>query len=75
MNFELILIRYGEIALKGKFTRKYFENILLRNIKTALDYNNISHKIESEWGRIYVFTEKINDTIEILRKIFEIIFL
>ena len=41
MKYKLIIIRFGEIALKGKATRRYFENILVRNIKTALNIKNI----------------------------------
>ena len=44
MENELIIIRYGEIGLKAKETRKRFENILIKNIKNVLDskgYENI----------------------------------
>jgi len=33
---NLIIIRYSEIGLKAKFTRKTFENILQKNIKDIL---------------------------------------
>ena len=70
MKYELILIRYGEIALKGKVTRRYFENALVKNIKSALKTENISHTIGREWGRIYVFTSQINESIDVLQRIF-----
>src|SRR5690625_1834119 len=35
MKYNFILIRYGELALKGK-NRSFFEKTLLRNIKIAL---------------------------------------
>lgn len=70
MKYELILIRYGEIALKGKVTRRYFENALIKNIKSALKTENISHTIGREWGRIYVFTSQINESIDVLQRIF-----
>ncbi|MEA3457819.1 MAG: THUMP domain-containing protein [Candidatus Thermoplasmatota archaeon] len=72
MKYELILIRYGEIALKGKVTRRYFENALVKNIKSALKTENISHTIGREWGRIYVFTSQIKESIDVLRRIFGI---
>jgi thiamine biosynthesis protein ThiI len=65
-------VRYGEIALKGKATRKRFEDILVSNIKNALDTANLSNKITKEWGRIYVHTTQIEKCIEILQKIFGI---
>ena len=72
MKYELILIRYGEIALKGKVTRRYFENALIKNIKSALKTENIPHTIGREWGRIYVFTSQINESIDVLQRIFGI---
>lgn len=36
MNFNFILIHYGEIALKGK-NRNYFESVLIQNIKDQLN--------------------------------------
>ena len=72
MNYELIIVRYGEIALKGKETRKRFENILISNIKNAFSKENLSSRITKEWGRIYVYTTKINKCIDVLQKIFGI---
>lgn len=72
MNYELIIIRYGEIALKGKETRRRFENILVSNIKNALKNQNISNTIRMEWGRIYLYTTEINEAICVLKKIFGI---
>jgi len=50
VDYELILIRYGEIALKAKYTRKYFENILIKNIRHALKLSKINNNITKEWG-------------------------
>ena len=73
MKHELILVRYGEIALKSKETRKRFENILVSNIKNAFNQENIVNKISKEWGRIYIYTNKIKESINVLEKIFGII--
>jgi thiamine biosynthesis protein ThiI len=73
VKYELILVRYGEIALKGKETRKRFENILVSNIKNAFDQENIINKISKERGRIYIYTNKIKEAINVLKKIFGII--
>lgn len=52
MNYDRILIRYGEMSLKGK-NRKHFVSKLKRNIKIILsEFENIS--IISEWDRMYV---------------------
>lgn len=72
MNYDLIIVRYGEIALKGRQTRKYFESIFIKNIKNALKKNGIINRIEKEWGRIYIYTEQIKNSLLILKKIFGI---
>lgn len=72
MKCELIIVRYGEIALKSEETRKRFESTLVNNIKNALNTKQILNKIKKERGRIYVYTEKIKDSTGILQKIFGI---
>jgi thiamine biosynthesis protein ThiI len=73
VEYELIIVRYGEIALKSKTTRRHFENCLISNIKNALNREQIKHRIKKEWGRIYVYTTHINKGIDVLRKIFGIV--
>ena len=73
MEYELIIVRYGEIALKGKTTRRHFENRLVSNIKNALNREQITHRIKKEWGRIYVYTNQINKSMDVLQKIFGIV--
>ena len=72
MKYELIIIRYSEIALKGKETRKRFENTLLTNIKNAMESKNLKFKIKKEWGRIYIYTDQISKCVSFLQKIFGI---
>ena len=68
----LILLRLGEITIKSKRTRRRFENILVNNIKDALNYNNINdYKIYREWGRIYIETSD-RRALEVLRRVFGI---
>lgn len=47
-----LIIKYGEIALKGK-NRNYFESILMKNIKNVLtEYEDIEYRIEH--GRFFL---------------------
>ena len=73
MKNELIIVRYGEIGLKAKETRKRFENTLIKNIKNALQTKQISFKTSREQGRIYVYTDQIDESINVLKKIFGIV--
>lgn len=51
----MILIRYSEIALKSRFVRKKFEDILVENIKRVLKIEGYgSFKLKKDWGRIYL---------------------
>ncbi len=73
MKDELILIRYGEIALKSEETRNRFENSLITNIKNAMNSQNITCKIKKERGRIFLYSEKIFECTSILKRIFGIV--
>ena len=73
MKQELIIIRYSEIALKAKATRTYFEKKLIKNIKNALKKKQISNIVKKEYGRIYIHTSQINESIATLKKIFGIV--
>ena len=73
MERPVIIVRYGEIALKSPTVRKRFEDILLRNIRYALKYNDISHSIEKEWGRIYILSDETEKAIMTLKRVFGIV--
>ena len=72
MNYELIIVRYGEIGLKARATRRQFEHTLVNNIKKALETEKISNEIKLKRGRIFVFTDNIEYTLSVLNKIFGI---
>lgn len=72
MRYELIIVRYGELGLKASETRKRFEDTLVNNIINALKTRNISFEVKKQRGRIYVFTNQINESINVLKKIFGI---
>lgn len=55
---KVILIRYGEIYLKGK-NRKYFEDLLQNNIKNAL--KGINCEVNKIPGRFVVENYDLND--------------
>jgi len=73
VKYSLVILRYGEIALKSKYVRKKFENILIKNIKFALNNEKIENKIEKERGRIYIYTSKVEPTCNVLKRIIGIV--
>ena len=73
MNYDIILVRYGELSLKSTYVRKYFESTLVRNIKKALAQENIPHNITKERGRINLSTTEISKSCLVLSRIFGIV--
>ncbi|MEZ0345468.1 MAG: tRNA uracil 4-sulfurtransferase ThiI [Infirmifilum sp.] len=71
MSFKnLVLVRLGELTIKGVETRKKFERILLRNIEDALRAAGIEAEVKKGYGRIYVYGS--SESISILRRVFGI---
>lgn len=59
----LILIRYGEIAIKGG-NRHLFVSRLRRNIRAALNAQRIAGQVSSEGQRILVHTEQVEAALD-----------
>ena len=73
---EIILVKYGEIILKG-LNRSKFEDLLIRNIKKALGKENIA-SIKKAQAVIYIDPAPHTDAdtlVEKLRRVFGIIFI
>ena len=52
--YDTIIIRYGEIFLKGEFIMRKFKNRLIRNIKRKLDGCGLEADIFEKRHRIYI---------------------
>ena len=68
----LVLLRYGEIALKGK-NRVYFYRKLRRNLRKCLKANGISGEVWQEGERIYLETEQVEAAVEAAQRVFGIV--
>jgi tRNA(Ser,Leu) C12 N-acetylase TAN1 len=69
--YELILVRYGELGLKGK-NKSQFINRLVQNIKRGIK-DLEPREVVSTWGRIWVPVHNdLDQVIERLEKIFGI---
>ncbi len=74
-EYDGLLLKYGEIALKGK-NRNFFENILIKNIKEKLkDDNILLNEIKNIRGRIILKTDNNEKAIESLKKVFGLIYI
>ncbi len=77
MIFHAFLIKYAEIALKGK-NRYVFEDALVKQIRTALSRLEGEFDVVKEQGRIYVYCPgeyDYEETVEILTRIFGIVYI
>lgn len=50
---ELLLVRYGEIGLKGK-NRSHFVSALVKNLQKALERVDCDAEVSHRFGRVYV---------------------
>lgn len=74
--FRAFLIKYGEIAIKGK-NRYMFEDALVTSMKHALTDVEGEFEVTKEMGRIYVFVRSesydYDETITALKRVFGIV--
>jgi len=68
-----LLVRYGEIGLKGRPIRRQFENILLGNIHRALSWAGIEHRTDRQRGRLYVDADDDDAALAVLQDVFGIV--
>ena len=68
----LILIRYGEIALKSKPVRKRFESQLARNIRAMLHSDKVEAAISADYGRFFLETQD-KKALDSLKRVFGIV--
>ncbi|ADT84140.1 tRNA uracil 4-sulfurtransferase ThiI [Thermococcus barophilus] len=72
--FNCVIIRYGEIGTKSKQTRRWFEQILVNNIKEALITEGVEYKsVLAKHGRIIVKTNEAKESLDVLKRVFGIV--
>ena len=70
MKADIIIARYGEVALKSNSVRRRFERRLVNNIKASIDAD-----VKINQARIYIHPKDYDDAIEKLERIFRRLFL
>jgi thiamine biosynthesis protein ThiI len=68
----LVLVRYGEIALKGK-NRNYFYRKLRRNLRKALKANGLEGDVWQEGQRIYLETPQMEEALKAAQRVFGVV--
>ncbi len=71
---DVVLVRYGELALKSSGIRNWYEKLLVKNIAAMLDSRGISYsKMRREWGRIFVETTNSRTAAEAVADVFGVV--
>jgi thiamine biosynthesis protein ThiI len=73
METRVILLRYGEIALKSKPVRKFLVQKLKDNIRVHFRANDLECHISSDYGRIYIYCEDHEKAMGLLKRIFGLV--
>ncbi len=68
----LILLRYGELALKGK-NRVAFLRRLRRNIRACLKAQGLTGQVTSQGQRVYVETDQVEAALDPLSRVFGLV--
>ena len=77
MIFRAFLIKYAEIAIKGK-NRYLFEDALVSQMRTALSRVEGTFEVVKEQGRIYVYCPEqydFDEAVETLQRVFGIVYI
>jgi len=69
---DFVLLRYGEIALKGR-NRNEFVRRLRRNVRACLKAHNLQGEVASVGQRIYVRTDHSDQALEPLSRVFGLV--
>jgi thiamine biosynthesis protein ThiI len=71
---DVVLVRYGELALKSSGIRDWYEKLLVKNIAAMLDSRGIQYsQIRREWGRIFIETADSRTAAEAAADVFGVV--
>lgn len=71
---DVVLVRYGELALKSSGIRNLYEKLLMKNIAAMLASREIPYsQIRREWGRIFIETTSAKDAARAAADVFGVV--
>lgn len=71
---DVVLVRYGELALKSSGIRNLYEKLLMKNIAAMLASREIPYShIRREWGRIFIETTSAKDAARAAADVFGVV--
>ncbi|MDP2218163.1 MAG: tRNA uracil 4-sulfurtransferase ThiI [Methanolobus sp.] len=73
MMNDVVIVRYGELALKSSSVRNWYEKTLMSNIEAMLRQYGVSYSgISREWGRVFIHGTDLN-TSRIVADVFGVV--
>lgn len=69
----VVLVRYGELALKSRYVRRQLEDRLVTNVREMFAANEVECILHSERGRVFVHAEDEGAALRLLRRVFGIV--
>ena len=74
LEHSAVLLRYGEIGIKSKQTRRRMEDMLIRQVEIALDDHKVPFSsIDKQYGRIFIETQDAMRAAKVSAGIFGIV--
>ncbi len=73
-EYSAVLLRYGEIGIKSKQTRRRMTDLLTKHIRSALREKQVKFsKVRKEYGRIFVESKDVDNAARVASRVFGIV--
>ncbi|HEV8595228.1 MAG TPA: THUMP domain-containing protein [Thermoplasmata archaeon] len=69
----VVLVRYGELALKSAYVRRQLEDRLAANVREMFAANSAQCIVRGERGRLFVHADDESAAVRLLRRVFGIV--
>ena len=73
MAIMVLLVRFGELALKSRFVRRQLRDRLIANIQDLFAAESVECITEADEARVYVHVNDLETSLAILRRVFGVV--
>lgn len=70
---KCVMVRYGELFLKSEPVKRHFIGFLVRNIKKALDAENLPHRFDLNRGRMLIYGDEPEKIARAVSRVFGVV--
>ncbi|MEM4734576.1 MAG: tRNA uracil 4-sulfurtransferase ThiI [Candidatus Thorarchaeota archaeon] len=73
-HYTAVLVRYAELGIKSKRTRRRMQQLLARNIRLALEESSVEYEtVREEFGRLFVITHDARRASQVVSRVFGVV--